>query len=130
MIENTNIGITGNGTSQVTVKNSGNVTQTIQHLPDSSNPNQAGLKELLTRLQALIEQADNKTLTPDDKANALEEVKALAEASQLPDTDEKKKRAKKALTFFKGFIGNMPKATKIVEDLGQLSTAIGTFFGS
>ncbi|MFB2981880.1 pentapeptide repeat-containing protein [Microseira sp. BLCC-F43] len=61
---------------------SGTVTNTINQLPESPEPDQPGIKELLTELQAAIEAETN--LSDEDKAEALEQVKALAEAGKNP----------------------------------------------
>lgn len=108
---------------------SGEVSAAIRHLPSSPNPEQPGLKELLTELQALIEKADERQLMQEDKAAALEEVNTLALAGKNPDSGEGKGMVKRSVRFFKGLIAELPTATKLATDLARLVAAISTLFG-
>ncbi|MBE9136958.1 pentapeptide repeat-containing protein [Nodosilinea sp. LEGE 07088] len=101
---------------------SGTVTNTINQLPSSSDPNQPGLKELLTQLQAAIE--SEAELSNEDKAEALEQVKVLAEAGQQPEDGPLKKSAKTALKILKGTIASLPSATDLVQESSKLLIAI------
>ncbi|MDJ0701863.1 MAG: pentapeptide repeat-containing protein [Leptolyngbyaceae cyanobacterium MO_188.B28] len=106
---------------------SGTVTNTINQLPSSAEPNQPGIKELLTQLQEAI--ASESTLSEDDKAEALEQVKALAEAGQNPSDVGMKKLAKRATTMLKGIAAGLPTAAKLAESLSQLLPAISSLLG-
>jgi hypothetical protein len=106
---------------------SGNVTNTINQLPDHSNPNQPNLKDLLKQLQTAIE--NEKELDEDDKIQALEQVKTLAEASQNPQETKMQKLAKGARNTLKGIVSSLPDAAKLVESVNQLLPTILKIFG-
>jgi hypothetical protein len=110
---------------------SGTVTHTIQQLPDSTGAGPS-LKDLLIELQSLLEQADPAVLPPADKADALEQVKGLAEAAQKPEA-EKKALGAKAMRFLRRVVDAvptaMPLATTLVSEVNQLLPAIATLFG-
>ncbi len=79
---------------------SGTVTNTIiNDLPASPEAEKPGIKELLTQLQAAIEADTN--LPQEDKAEALEQVKALAEAGKNPQEGVMQKAAKTAIKILK-----------------------------
>ena len=63
------------------------------------------------------------------RKDALEEVKEIAKAGKNPKEEENRKRARKAITFFKGFIASIPKATETIGEIMTLSAAIGKLFG-
>ncbi|AFZ22502.1 hypothetical protein Cylst_0125 [Cylindrospermum stagnale PCC 7417] len=106
---------------------SGVVTNTISQLPASPEPDKPGIKELLTQLQAAIE-AD-KNLNQEDKAEALEQVKALAEAGKNPQEGAMQKAAKTAIKILKGTISSLPTATKLVEECSKILPLISGFLG-
>lgn len=101
---------------------SGSVSNTINQLPISPTPNEPGLKELLAQLQAAIE-TENE-LPPEDKAEALEQVKVLAEAGQNPEDGVLKKSARTAMKILKGTVSTLPDVTKLVEESAKLLPAI------
>ena len=103
---------------------SGSVTNTINQLPASSDPNNPGIKELLAQLQAAIEA--ESALPDEDKAEALEQVKTLAEAGQKPEDNLLQKAAKTSIKILKGTIASLPDATKLVESCSKLIPAIAT----
>lgn len=106
---------------------SGSVTNTINQLPEFPEADQPGIKELLTELQAAIE-ADNN-LSEEDKKEALEQVKAIAEAAQKPEDGAMQKIAKTAIKILKGTISELPTAMQLVESCGKLLPLITKFFG-
>lgn len=106
---------------------SGVVTNTISQLPASPEPEKPGIKELLTQLQASIE-AD-KNLNQEDKAEALEQVKALAEAGKNPQEGAMQKAAKTAIKILKGTLSSLPTATKLVEECSKILPLISGFLG-
>ncbi|MBD0262885.1 MAG: hypothetical protein ICV78_09215, partial [Tolypothrix sp. Co-bin9] len=106
---------------------SGAVTNTINELPTSPEPEKPGIKELLTQLQTAIEADTN--LDESDKAEALEQVKALAEAGKNPKEGEKQKEAKTAMKILKGTIAGLPTAATLVEACGKLLPLISGFLG-
>jgi uncharacterized protein YjbI with pentapeptide repeats len=105
---------------------SGTVTNTINELP-SAEPEKPGIKELLTQLQAAIEA--EKDLPEEDKAEALEQVKTLAEAGKNPQEGEKQKEAKTAMKILKGTIAGLPTAATLVEACSKLLPLISKFLG-
>jgi uncharacterized protein YjbI with pentapeptide repeats len=106
---------------------SGSVTNTINQLPDSPEPDKPGIKELMTQLQAAIEADTN--LSDEDKAEALEQVKAIAEAGQKPEDGAMQKMVKNALKFLKGTIADLPSTVELVQSCGKLLPLITKFFG-
>ena len=86
--------------------------QYINQLPASSDPNKPEIKELLTQLQDAI--ATSTDLDNDDKAEALEQVGALAEVGKNPSDGVMKKAAKTAMKILKGTAASLPTATKLV----------------
>ncbi|MEM8808863.1 MAG: low-complexity protein, partial [Cyanobacteria bacterium P01_G01_bin.38] len=88
---------------------------------------QAQLKDLLTQLKTAIE--GEPALSEDDKAEALEQVQALAEAGQTPEPGKGQKLAKRAMTMLKGITVGLTEATKLVGVCNQLLPAIGILFG-
>ncbi|MBD2069798.1 pentapeptide repeat-containing protein [Leptolyngbya sp. FACHB-671] len=103
---------------------SGNVTNAINQLPDSSDPDEPGIKELLLQLQAAIE--TEPELAPEDKVEALEQVKVLAEAGQKPEDGALQKTAKTAMKILKGTVAGLPEVTKLVQESAKLLPAIVT----
>ena len=104
---------------------SGILTTTINQLPESNSQEQE-TKELLSQLQDLI--ANETSLEEEDKSDALEEVKNLAEATQNPH-EGKKKTAKKAIRILKGIFTGLPTATKVVQNLDKLLEAVSQLPG-
>ncbi|MDZ8134924.1 MAG: pentapeptide repeat-containing protein [Nostoc sp. DedQUE04] len=106
---------------------SGTVTNTINELAASPEPDKPEIKELLTQLQAAIEADTN--LAQEDKVEALEQVKALAEAGKNPQEGAMQKAAKTAIKILKGTISSLPSATKLVEQCSNLLPLISNFLG-
>jgi uncharacterized protein YjbI with pentapeptide repeats len=106
---------------------SGNVTNTINQLPDSPEPDKPGIKELLTELQAAIE--TDTSLSDDDKAESLEQVKTIAEAGQKPEDGAMQKMAKTAIKILKGTVAGLPSTTSFFEACAKLLPLITKFFG-
>jgi uncharacterized protein YjbI with pentapeptide repeats len=97
---------------------SGNVTNTINQLPDASEPEQPNLKELLTQLQQAIE--NDSDLSDLDKADLLEQVQALAEAKQTEEPAKKEGLARKARKMFEATLSSLPQTASIVESCSNL----------
>lgn len=110
---------------------SGTVTNAIDQLP-AARAGENNLKELLTQLQAVLEDADEAVLPDTDKADALEQVKLLAEAAQKPE-EEKKTLGAKAIRFLQRIVGAVPAALPIaatlVTEFNKLVPAIGKLLG-
>lgn len=92
---------------------SGSVTNSISKLPDSSEPDKPSIKELLAQLQTAVEAESN--LPEEDKAEALEQIKTLAEAAQKPEDNMLQKAAKTAIKILKGTVSSLPEAAKLVD---------------
>jgi hypothetical protein len=107
---------------------SGSVTNTINQLPDTSDPNQLSLKELLTQLQAAIE--GESSLPDGDKADLLGEVQNLAEAKQTEEPTKKEGLVRKAKKMFEVTLKSLPDTAKIVEASSKLLPLILKVLGS
>ena len=105
----------------------GDVSAIINELPSSSEPDKPGIKELLTQLQAEIKADPN--LSEDDREDALEQVKDLAEAAKNPNDAEMKNKAKKADRMLGRIISAVPQATKLLEFCNKLLVLITKVFG-
>lgn len=105
---------------------SGTVTATIGQLQESNAPEAAKLADLLKQLQTAIE--SDKNLSEDDKAEALEQVKTLAEAGQSPEEGAMQKTAKTAIRVLKGIITDLPAVATIVEVSQKLLPTIAQIF--
>lgn len=101
---------------------SGDVANTINQLPESGNTDEPSLKELLMQLQSAIEATPE--LPAEDKAEALEQVKTLAEAGQAPEDGRLKKAAKTAMKVLKGTASGLPDVTLFVQECTKLLPAI------
>ena len=101
---------------------SGNVSNTINKLPESPDPNQPGLKEILLQIQAAIE--SEPELSDEDKAEALEQVKVLAEAGQNPNDTALQKAGKTAMKILKGTTAGLVETTKLAVEFGTLLPAL------
>jgi hypothetical protein len=106
---------------------SGNVTQSIGQLEKVNEPEAPKLADLLKQLQAAIEADAN--LSEEDKAEALEQVKALAEAGQNPKEGAMQKTAKSAMRMLKGIIADLPTVATLVEAGNKILPAIAHLFG-
>ena len=106
---------------------SGTVTTTIGQLQSSDAPEAPKLADLLKQLQTAIESDVN--LSEDDKAEALEQVKALAEAGQSPQEGPTQKVAKTAMKILKGTVVGLPTAATLYEACNKLLPAIAQVFG-
>jgi hypothetical protein len=101
---------------------SGTVANTINQLSDSAKPDEPGLKELLTELQTAIEAETD--LSEDDKAEALEQVKTLAEVGKNPQESTMQKAGKRAMTMLKGILSGLPTTATLLEACSKLLPAI------
>ncbi len=105
----------------------GDVNNAVNQLPDSQDPEKQGIKELLMQLQAAIEAEPN--LEPEDKAEALEQVKTLAEAGKTSEEGRLRKAAKTAIKILRGTVAGLPSAAKLVEECGKLLPMIAKLLG-
>ncbi|MEK0194353.1 MAG: hypothetical protein EAZ78_16680 [Oscillatoriales cyanobacterium] len=88
----------------------------IQQLPSSSDPNKPGIKELLTQLETQIKSSEE--LSDDDKKDALDEVKKLAEAGQKPKQNQD--LANKAIRGLTRIVKDFAASAKVVQELISL----------
>ncbi|MEH2444666.1 MAG: pentapeptide repeat-containing protein [Nostoc sp.] len=120
-------GIAGNSSVANLGTISGNVSIALTQLPDSPDAEKPGIKELLSQLQDAIIQSTY--LPEEEKAEALEQVKALAEAGKNPQESTKQKTAKTAITMLKGIFTGLPAVASLVEAGNKLLPAIAKLFG-
>jgi len=97
---------------------SGNVTNAINQLPDSSQSEQLNLKTLLTQLQEAI-QTDTDLPNPD-KSDLLEQVQALAEAKQTDESPKREGITRKAMKMFNATLKSLPETAKLAEACSKL----------
>jgi hypothetical protein len=122
--KNINVGGDVTGSTLNIGEISGIVTNSINQLPASPQSDQPGIKELLTELKSAIEAETD--LSDDDKAEALEQVKALAEVGQNPQEGTMQKAGKTAIKILKGTIASLPSAATLVEACSKLLPAIAS----
>ena len=120
-------GIAGNSSVANLGTISGNVSIALTQLPDSPDADKLGIKELLSQLQDAIIQSTY--LPEEDKAEALEQVQALAEAGKNPQESTKQKTAKTAITMLKGIFTGLPAVASLVEAGNKLLPALAKLFG-
>jgi uncharacterized protein YjbI with pentapeptide repeats len=94
--------------------------------PADSNT-QTQLKDLLTQLQAAI--ATEPALSEQDKAEALAEVKTIAEAGLSATEGKSQTLAKRSMRVLQGIVSGLNETTKLVEVFNRLLPAIGWLFG-
>ncbi|MDZ8070842.1 MAG: pentapeptide repeat-containing protein [Nostoc sp. DedQUE08] len=120
-------GIAGNNSIANLGTISGNVSIALNQLPDATDAEKPGIKELLSQLQDAIVQSTY--LSEEDKTEALEQVKTLAEAGKNPQESTKQKTAKTAITMLKGIFTGLPAVASLVEAGNKLLPAISKLFG-
>nr|WP_322653007.1 pentapeptide repeat-containing protein [Nostoc sp. CmiVER01]MDZ8121983.1 pentapeptide repeat-containing protein [Nostoc sp. CmiVER01] len=120
-------GIAGNNSIANLGTISGNVSIALNQLPDATDAEKPGIKELLSQLQDAIIQSTY--LPEEEKAEALEQVKTLAEAGKNPQESTKQKTAKTAITMLKGIFTGLPAFASLVEASNKLLPAIAKLFG-
>jgi len=122
-------GIAGNNSSSIANLGtiSGNVSIALNQLPDATDAEKPGIKELLSQLQDAIIQSTY--LPEEEKTEALEQVKNLAEAGKNPQESTKQKTAKTAITMLKGIFTGLPAVASLVEAGNKLLPAIAKLFG-
>lgn len=120
---NIHVGRDVSGVTNLGVIN-GDVSNAINQLQVESEPNKTDLKTLLMELQAVIQ--SETELPADDKVEALEQVKTLAEAGQNPDDNAMQKAAKTAMKILKGTTAGLAETTKLALECGKLLPAIAT----
>ncbi|MBN3958387.1 pentapeptide repeat-containing protein [Nostoc sp. NMS8] len=120
-------GIAGNNSIANLGTISGNVSIALNQLPDATDAEKPGIKELLSQLQDAIVQSTY--LSEEDKTEALEQVNTLAEVGKNPQEPTKQKTAKTAITMLKGIFTGLPAVASLVEATNKLLPAIAKLFG-
>lgn len=109
----------------------GTVTNTINQIP-SSDHRHIRIKELLSAMQRTLNAADEAVLPPEDKVDALDQVKVLAEAAQKPE-EEKKTIGGRAIRFLQRIVDaiptSLPVASSLVAEMNKLIPEIVTLLG-
>lgn len=109
------------------VEISGTVAESINNLPSSSDPTKSGLKELLSQLTEVI--STSSDINDEDRTEALEQVKTLAEAGKNPNDGTMKKMARTAVKVLQGTVSSLPDAAKLADSCSKLLPLIAKFFG-
>ena len=99
----------------------------IGQLAKSEAPESPKLTDLLQQLQSAIK--SDAQLAEKDKAKALKQVKALEEASQNPNDEDKKDLADTAITMLKGILSGIPAIAACVKASQELLPLITSLFG-
>lgn len=102
-------------------------TNAINQLPTATQTQLTGTKELLRQLQRIIEAEDN--LSSQDKAQALEQVKILAEAGKNPQAPQKQEQAQTAIRILRGMIAELPNAHDFLEESTRILPQLAEIFG-
>ena len=112
-------GVTGGDVSGVINlgRISGDVSNAIGQLPNVPESDQPELKALLSQLQVTVE-AESQ-LSEEDKVEALEQVRILAEAGKNPENSLLKKAAGTAMKILKGTIAVLPETSKLAQECNK-----------
>ncbi len=94
----------------------------ISQLQNLDDPEAAKLANLLQQLQTEI--ITNGELQPEDKAEALEQVIALAEAGKYPEEGRMRRLARTSLKILIGTLAGLPSSATLVRTANQLLPAI------
>lgn len=109
------------------VEVSGTVAESINQLPSSPDLTQPGIKEILSQLTEAI--STSSDLNDEDRSEALEQVKTLAEAGKNPNDGAMKKMARTAVKILRGTVSGLPDVAKLAEACSKLLPLITKFFG-
>mgnify|MGYP005609454419 FL=1 len=102
---------------------SGNIQNTIEHLPDSPQVDKPGIKELLAQLKQEIE--INPNLNHKQKEKALKQLGKLAEAGRKSNPTERQEEADDAIVMLKGLLSGLPSTLKLLELLPEVAKLFG-----
>jgi uncharacterized protein YjbI with pentapeptide repeats len=109
---------------------SGQLINSINQLPDPTD-DRPTLKTILTELQTAI--TSDSTLSDEDKAEALTQTKAIADAGQDPKKPEQKTIAKRALQMITGIAAGatatLTGTTGLLQSWEKLQPLLKTIFG-
>ena len=121
------VGGTDASNQEVLITISAEVGNALNQLPESEQAGLPGIKEVLTQLFSRIERNDD--LPSLSKVEALQQVKALAEAGKNPQAEEKRSRAGTAIKVLRGMFLELPNATNFIEACTQLLPDVAEIFG-
>lgn len=99
----------------------------ISQLAKAEAPEPPKLADLLQQLESAIQ--SDAQLPEKDKAKALKQVKALEEAGQNPNDEDKKDLADTAITMLKGILSGIPAIAACVKASQELLPLITSLFG-
>jgi hypothetical protein len=91
----------------------GDVTNTINQIPADASPQNAQLKALLQELTQAIEVDSH--LDAEEKAEAANQVKKIAQAGQNPDDTGLQKKAQRAVNFLETLAKALEPASKLAQ---------------
>lgn len=101
-----------------------NVSTSIENIRSSSADGKIQeLANLCERLKISLESI--KDLSPDEKADVLEQIDKILKAAQHPKDKNMFDKGKRALGALKGILNVMP----VVSDFREIIEGIGKFFG-
>ncbi|MEA5509562.1 hypothetical protein VB715_07285 [Crocosphaera sp. UHCC 0190] len=105
----------------------GDVNNTINQIPENNDQKNDELKTLLQELMKAIE-SENE-LDDEEKAEAANKVKTIAEASQKPDDQGLQKKATRAVNLLETLAKGLEPATKLATACKIILPQIITFLG-
>jgi uncharacterized protein YjbI with pentapeptide repeats len=88
---------------------------------------QLKVQEVLKQLQGAI--AADVYLTPEDKAEALEQVQVLVIAAQNPTEKEVQRLGKTAIRYLRGMVDELPNTARLVGEFNRLLPKIAQLLG-
>lgn len=109
------------------VEISGTVAESINQLPASPDPTKPGIKELLSQLTEAI--STSSDLNDEDRTEALQQVKTLADAGKDPNDGAMKKMARTAVKILQGTVSGLPDVAKLADACSKFLPLITKFFG-
>lgn len=109
------------------VEISDRVAARIHQLPDSTHPDQAGIKVWLAQLQDAIE--SDSVLSTTQKTAGLEQVEVLAKLGQNPQRSELEKSGSGAIKILQGMASTLSKTATLPKACEQLLPLITEAMG-
>jgi hypothetical protein len=105
----------------------GDVNHTINQIPADTSPQNQELKTLLQELTEAIQ--IEATLDDEEKAEAANQVKKIAQASQSPDDSALQTKAKKAVNLLETISKGLEPASKLFKACQKILPLILGFLG-
>lgn len=105
----------------------GDVNHTINQIPADTSPQNQELKTLLQELTEAIQ--IEATLDDEEKAEAANQVKKIAQASQNPDDSALQTKAKKAVNLLETISNGLEPASKLFKACQKVLPLILGFLG-